>query len=561
MTFTGAHEVETGEENRPLTGVPSTLGLLRWVYFGRVTVAIVVFMAAAFSFKEVPPGTLVIIAVAAIASVLVSVWSLWFTHISGRSPNNTFLYAQAVFDLVLVTTVVHVTEGPASEFPALYILVIAVSAVLMPLSSSLLITTLASVLYVADIVWWLDVPLTGAVFVQLAVFLAVFIVTGLVTGRVREAGAESEKLQQEVHRLRLEAADILRNIRSGVITVDGDGALAYANDAALELLGLNQADALERPLRELLAERSTELVEVIFETQRRRVKSLRADGVVHRSDRSFPIGVTTTALDLENDGSASVTAIFTDISDQKRMEELRLRAERLEAVAELSASLAHEIKNPLASIRSSVEQLAASDHASDDEKLLAALVVRESDRLSGLLSEFLDFSRVRVTDCRPLDLASVVTRAVELVRTHPDSGEKAEIGIVADPVSIEGDEDLIHRVVVNLVLNAIQASGGDVRVQVCVRTASSSELPRGLQLDGAAVLEVIDDGPGIPAELEGRVFEPFVTGRVGGSGLGLAIVQRAVQAHRGAVFVESDPDRKTTFTVFLPTKAMPEVAV
>ena len=561
MTFTGAHEVQTGAENRPLTGVPSTLGLLRWVYFGRVTVAIVIFVAAAFSFNEVPPGTLVIIAVAAIASVLVSVWSLWFTHISGRSPNNTFLYAQAVFDLVLVTTVVHVTEGPASEFPALYILVIAVSAVLMPLSSSLLITTLASVLYVADIVWWLDVPLTGAVFVQLAVFLAVFIVTGLVTGRVREAGAESEKLQQEVRRLRLEAADILRNIRSGVITVDGDGALAYANDAALELLGLNQADALERPLRELLAERSTELVEVIFETQRRRVKSLRADGVVHRSDRSFPIGVTTTALDLENDGSASVTAIFTDISDQKRMEELRLRAERLEAVAELSASLAHEIKNPLASIRSSVEQLAASDHASDDEKLLAGLVVRESDRLSGLLSEFLDFSRVRVTDCRPLDLAAVVTRAVELVRTHPDSGEHAEIDIVADPVSIEGDEDLIHRVVVNLVLNAIQASGGDVRVQVCVRTASSSELPRGLQLDGAAVLEVIDDGPGIPAELQERVFEPFVTGRVGGSGLGLAIVQRAVQAHRGAVFVESNPDQNTTFTVFLPTKAMPEVAV
>ena len=561
MTFTGAHEVQTGPENRPLTGVPSTLGLLRWVYFGRVTVAIVVFVAAAFSFKEVPPGTLVIIAVAAIASVLASVWSLWFTHISGRYPNNTFLYAQAVFDLALVTTVVHVTEGPASEFPALYILVIAVSAVLMPLSSSLLVTTLASVLYVADIVWWLDVPLTGAVFVQLAVFLAVFIVTGLVTGRVREAGAESEKLQQEVRRLRLEAADILRNIRSGVITVDGEGALAYANDAALELLGLNQADALERPLRKLLTERSTELVEVIFETQRRRVKSLRADGVVHRSDRSFPIGVTTTALDLENDGSASVTAIFTDISDQKRVEELRLRAERLEAVAELSASLAHEIKNPLASIRSSVEQLAASAHASDDEKLLAALVVRESDRLSGLLSEFLDFSRVRVTDCRPLDLSTVVTRAVELVRTHPDRGERAEIDIVADPVSVEGDEDLIHRLVVNLVLNAIQASGEDVRVQVCVRTASSSELPQGLQLDGAAVLEVIDDGPGIPAELQERVFEPFVTGRVGGSGLGLAIVQRAVQAHRGAVFVESNPDQNTTFTVFLPTKAMPEVAV
>ncbi|UCD25711.1 MAG: PAS domain-containing protein [Gemmatimonadota bacterium] len=560
MTFTGAHKAQTVEEARSFARVPSTLELLRWVYIGRVMVAIVVFVAAAFSFKEVPPGTLVIIAVTAIASVLFSVWSLWFTHIGGRSPKITFLYSQSFFDLALVTTVVHVTADPASEFPALYILVIAVSAMLMPLPSSLLVTALASALYVADMVWWQGVSLTGAVFVQLAVFLAVFLVTGLVTGRVREAGAHSEKLQQEVHRLRLEADDILRNIRSGVLTVDGEGKLAYANDAALELLDLREADVLERPFRELIGERSVALGEVVFETQRRRVKSLRADGVVKRSDRTFPIGVTTTALDLDDDGSASVTAIFTDISDQKRVEELRLRAERLEAVAELSASLAHEIKNPLASIRSSVEQLASSRHANEDERLLAGLVVRESDRLSGLLSEFLDFSRVRVTDSRPLELATVVTRAVELVRNHPDSGENAQIDISADPVSIEGDEDLIHRVVVNLVLNAIQASGGSVTVQVRVRMANSSEVPRALRLDGAAVLEVVDDGPGIPPELEGRVFEPFVTGRAGGSGLGLAIVQRAVQAHRGAVFVESEPNRNTTFTVYLPTKAMPEVA-
>jgi two-component system sensor histidine kinase PilS (NtrC family) len=549
MVLTGGHARGSTAGERIRRTVPSALDLLRWVYFGRVTVAIVVFVAAAFSFKDVPPETIVIIAVAAIATVLMSAWSYWYTYTVGRGPNRSFLYAQSVFDLGLVTTVVHVTGGSASEFPALYILVIAVSAVLMPLPSSLLVTALAGLLYLADIILWQEGALTGAVWVQLAVFLGVFLVTGVITGRMKEAGAKSEQLQQEVHRLRLEAGDILRNIRSGVITVDGRGNLVYA-----------KMEVLERPIEELVADRSPELAQVVMETQRRRVKTLRADGEIRRSDRTFPIGVTTTALDLESDGAISVTAIFTDISDQKRVEELRLRAERLEAVAELSASLAHEIKNPLASIRSSVEQLAGSIHASEDDRFLAQLVVRESDRLSGLLSEFLDFSRVRVTDSRSVDLAAVVAGAVDVVRGHPEKGDDVNIELVADAVSIEGDEDLIHRIVVNLVLNAVQASRGSAHIGVEVREAQASELPKGLRLESAAILKVTDDGPGISRDLRERLFEPFVSGRVGGSGLGLAIVQRAVQAHRGAVFVDSDPDKETTFTVFLPIKATSEVA-
>jgi two-component system sensor histidine kinase PilS (NtrC family) len=560
MVLTAGRPAAAADGGRTRRSVPSARDLLQWVYFGRAAVAIVVFVAAAASFKEVPAETIVIIAIAAIASVIMSAWSYWYTYIGGRHPNTAFLYVQAVFDLALVTTVVHVTGGPASEFPALYILVIAVSAVLMPLPASLLVTALAGFLYLTDIILWQEVSLTGAVWVQLAVFLGVFLVIGLITGRMKEAGAKSEELQQEVHRLRLEAGDILRNIRSGVITVDGEGNLAYANESALELLGLDESEAMGRPLADLVTDRSAELAQVIAETQRQRVKSLRADGVVRRSDGEFPIGVTTTALDLESEGSSSVTAIFTDISDQKRVEELRLRAERLEAVAELSASLAHEIKNPLASIRSSVEQLAGSSRTNEDERLLAQLVVRESDRLSGLLSEFLDFSRVRVTNCRPLDLDAVVAGAVDLVREHPDRRPEIDIELQSEPVGMEGDEDLIHRVVVNLVLNAVQACTGRAHITVAVRPVEPNELPRGLRLEGAAVLKVIDDGPGISGDLRERLFEPFVSGRIGGSGLGLAIVQRAVQAHRGAVFFESDARNGTTFTVFLPTKAASEVA-
>ncbi|MEJ2239523.1 MAG: ATP-binding protein [Gemmatimonadales bacterium] len=506
-----------GSGGQPASGLDPQ-NLLKWVYFGRVAVAIVVFGAAAFSFDDVLPQTIVILAAAALATVLMSAWSAWYTHVSQRPVTTTFLYLQALFDLALVTTVVHVTQGPASEFPALYILVIAVSAVLMPFASSLLVTALASLLYVGDIIVWQRVPLTATVWVQLAVFVGVSVVTGLITSRVRAARAQSEELEREVHRLRLEAADILRNIRSGVLTVDGEGTLAYANEAALELLGLTSTDVLHVPLATLLEVRSPALANAIVQTQQRRVKTLRAEGFVSLPDRTYPIGVTTTTLDMKTRGESSVTAIFTDISDQKRIEELRLRTERLEAVAELSASLAHEIKNPLASIRSSVEQLASSARANDDERSLAQLVVRESDRLSELLSEFLDFSR------------------------------------------IEGDEDLIHRIVVNLVLNAVQASNGTAKIQVEVRETVPGELPKGFQMDNAVVLKVLDNGPGIPEELRERLFEPFVTGRVGGSGLGLAIVQRAVQAHRGAVFVDSAPHEGTAFTVFLPKKATTEVA-
>jgi two-component system, NtrC family, sensor histidine kinase PilS len=539
--------------------VPSAHELLKWVYWGRVTVAVGIFVAAALSFNVVSAGIIVVLSVAALLSVGVSGASVWYTHIRRCTPGRTFLYGQALFDLGLVTTVVHLTEGPASLFPALYILIIAVSAVLMPLQSSLLVTALASLLYFADIALLQPVSLTVAAGLQIVVFAAVFLVTGLIGSRVRTADVAREVLQQEVRRLRLEAADILRNIQSGVITVDGAGELVYANPAALKLLEWPQKDVLGVALESVLGVRSPELRDVILETQSCRLGTLRAEVIVVGSENTFPIGVTTTALDVAGEDFCSVAAIFTDISDQKRLDELRLRTERLEAVAELSASLAHEIKNPLASIRSSVEQLSRSTHANEDERFLAGLVVRESDRLSGLLSEFLDFSRVRVTDCVQLDLETVVRDAVGIVQKHPDCSHGTSIEVVAQSATVEGDEDLLHRILMNLVLNAVQVSEGAAQITIEARAALPSELPSGHFMNDPVLLRVSDDGPGIPEEVRERLFEPFVSARVGGSGLGLAIVQRAVLAHRGIVFVDSEPGVRTSFTVLLPGKRTTEV--
>jgi len=225
------------------------------------------------------------------------------------------------------------------------------------------------------------------------------------------------------------------------------------------------------------------------------------------------------------------------------VERLHLRAERLEAVAELSASLAHEIKNPLASIRSAVEQIAATPRSTPDEQVLTSLVQRESDRLTRLLTGFLDFARVDVPRIRQLDIVAIVANAGELAESHPDrpEGVSVEYNVPRGELEIEGDEDMLHRALFNLILNAIQASpsGGTVRVEATTLLPHQLESHAPAFSRGAVAVRVIDQGPGIPDEIRSRLFHPFFSTKSGGSGLGLAIVHRTLEAHRGVVVVDN----------------------
>jgi len=542
------------------SAIPTPQSLLRSVYVGRLCVAIAIYLSAALKFNVAAPLDLLVTSFLLVATVVVTIASYWYTHIRARSPGRTFLYAQALYDVALITTVVHITGGPQSDFPPLYVPLIAVTAVLMPPASTALITVLVGIVYFADVFFGHQTAMTGEVFLQLSVFAGVAAVTAYFSSRVSVMGAEREALAGELRQVRLEAADVLRNIPTGIVTVDADGHLLYCNPAAEQILGFKERQWRGRSVMPEFARIAPEFWAAITATARRGVRAMRVEATVRRPERTFPIGVTTTTLEVEPGGTPRVTAIFTDISDSKRLEELHLRAERLEAVAELSASLAHEIKNPLASIRSSVEQLGRAKRANPDEKFLTGLVVRESDRLSRLLSEFLDFSRVRATECRPLDLNAIAAAAIRLVREHPDCPGDAVIDLAGGSTAMEGDEDLLHRVVSNLVLNAVQAAGNGARVTVRTGRPAAHELPRGAGMENPVALAVSDNGPGIPENLRARLFDPFVTGRVGGTGLGLAIVQRAVEAHRGLVLVDSTEGKGTTFTVYFPAARRKEEA-
>jgi two-component system, NtrC family, sensor histidine kinase PilS len=529
---------------------------LLWVYAIRTVLAVALIVTlpqlavgqTATAVRLVQGAAIMAFAVTGISLIAVEMY---------RAPaSRGFLLWQAVTDIALITALVHVTNGSESQFAALYILVIAYSALLIPKSGGLIAALLVCAFYFTDIVVTRDFVLDSTAWLQMGNFATVAVGTGYVSARLREVGSGSEILAETLRRERLQASDVLDNIRSGVMTIDARGTLQYANHAASGLLGISLGPMIGDPVRAELDRTAPGLLQAFERTIRTRTRTSRVEALARLEDREIQLGITVTYLRGEApDEIGSATAIFSDISDQKRLEDLHVRAGQLEAISELAASLAHEIKNPLASIRSAVEQLGRMPTADEDTGALTRLVVRESDRLSRLLTEFLDFARVRVTKVAALDLAALVRDTINLVAAHPDRSSSTELTLHSEPAVqlIDGDADLLHRAIFNLVLNAAQALGEGGAVRVTLRTATSEHVPGGVVPEAGAVQLVIEDnGPGMPADVRDRIFTPFFTTKPRGSGLGLPVVHRAIEAHRGVVLVDSSPGSGTRFTIILP---------
>src|SRR6476660_1546968 len=488
----------------PRGTLPDQRTLLSWLFVGRLVLAIGILLGAGLVWTERPQESF-LVTVAVIVALVFTGYGAWHVFLRGRQAGNGFLMVQALVDLGGVSTIVHFAGQPQSAFPALYVLAVAAYALLMPPTWGAVTALCASALFLGDAFLTRAGALDTAFWAQVVVFNVVFAIVAVLGHRLREAGMEQETLATELKRVRLEADDILRNIRSGVLTVDGAGRLAFINPTGQKLLDLDGEGLIGTPVLDHLKPRSTELWAAVVAGIRNGRKISRGEGMVmHQGGRIFPIGLSTTTFRQEAQDAPSVTAIFTDISDLKEVQELQARAERLESVAALSASLAHEIRNPLASIRSSVEQLSRSRYATDDERFLAELIVRESDRLSRLLNEFLYFSRVRATEFVPVDRREVAVAVTRLVKEHPECPDGATLEVQGEHTLLEGDEDLLHRVVANLVLNAVQAARGPIRITVSVAAVQGPEIPHGTNLDHAVRLRVRANAPGIQANIRDR---------------------------------------------------------
>lgn len=496
------------------------------------------------------------IALVVLVALIATVWLVWHIRRPTGVPGPSALLLQAAVDVVVVTTLVAFqTKTAATSVAALYVLLVTVYALVLPVGRGLIVVALACTCYIAITVHssaTIPDAIDSRFWYQVGVIAFVGALIAVLGNRLTDASREQHVLAAALFQARLEADEILGSIQSGVLSVDGDGRLGYINPRGRLILGADAASFIPgQPVLESLRARSRELYDAITRGIADGARVARAEAQVRRADGSlFPVGLSTTTFKRPGSDRRLVTAIFTDISDLKRLQEFRLRAERLEAVAALSASLAHEIRNPLAAIRSAVEQLARSVGQDEDDQTLARLVMRESERLNRLLSEFLDFSRVRATKFERLDLAALVRDVVRIVGEHP-AADGVDISVVGESIALDADSDLMNRLVSNLLLNAAQALDGRGRIEVTVGLAAPGEGPGGT-VERPVKLAVRDNGPGIPDTVRERLFEPFVSGRQGGTGLGLAIVQRAVAAHRGVILVDTAQDEGTTFSIFLP---------
>lgn len=534
--------------------LPSRKEVLRWLYLGRLTLVTGILAGAFVEWFGTTSATTLIAVVSFLVALFVTSASFWYTHIVGREPGENFLYSQVVLDIALVTGIVHVTGGTDSNFLFVYVLVISSGALLLPLRGGALIGALVSITYLADLVWGFGETFTLELALQIGLFTFLALVTGVVGDQLRHTGQALGAIESELKQLRLDTGDILANLATGVMTVDGEGRLAYANPAAEGLLGIDCDKYMGVAVLGEVERIAPGLGGVLEGAIRdgRAVERFRTTAT-HPDSRKVRLGVSTAVLERTGDESNSATAIFQDITDLEQIDELNLRTQRFEAVAALSASLAHEIKNPLASIRSSVEQLSGDKLASADRAILERLVLDESDRLSRLLSEFLEYSVLKMGAKEKVDVRALVHDCVALSKQHPDmEGVDVVTELAEAPVSVMGDGDLIHRALLNLLLNAAQSAGAGGRVVVALDHEVGTQRLLGTGVEYPVRLTVRDNGPGIDPETAGHVFDPFFTTKESGSGLGLAVVHRAVEAHQGVTYLDRAPEGGAQFVMFLP---------
>jgi two-component system sensor histidine kinase PilS (NtrC family) len=332
--------------------------------------------------------------------------------------------------------------------------------------------------------------------------------------------------------------DIVRSLSSGLVTVDPQWRVLTINQAATDILGIEAASAVGSDVERLLPGLRGKVGD-----RDPRQPLRRADLELARGERTLVVGISVSPLRDVHDAVVGRVINFQDLTELRRMEHQMRRAERMATLGQLSAGIAHEIRNPLASISGSIELLRQGHVASEDDAALMAIVNREIDRLNGLISDLLDWANPRPPQIVDLDLAVLVDETVRVFRQDKSSG--VEVGLTTPrELVMAGDAAKLRQVVWNLLRNAAEAAaagGGHVEVGV------------GGSGDTAEIV-ISDDGAGIPREHLSRVFDPFFTTKKRGTGLGLATCHSIVTDHGGSLDVASDTGGGTRVVVRLPRR-------
>jgi len=470
------------------------------------------------------------------------------------------LAIQIAGDLVIETFLVYFTGGLDSPFSFLYLVSIITAAMLLYRRGGLLAASGAVILYGAlgDLMyygllrqpaqsWFVPTPWTSSrLYLNMATNFAGFYATALLTSYLSEKLARtSEELDANrlnLAELRALNQNVVESIPSGLITLSPSGIVTFANPASEQILMRNAEELVGCHISEL---------GFFSEEEWRAVDQNMGVAPVMRMERDdflvggdlHTLGWAVTPLNTLEGVASGYTLIFQDLTDMKRMEaELRLK-DRMAAVGELSAGIAHEIRNPLAAIAGSVQVLKKSEALSPQEQRLMSIVLRESERLNKSIADFLRFVKPQEKRPAEFDIAASLSETLDLLANSPElsAEHRIERQIAPPSYTIVGDGDQIRQVFWNIARNAVQAMPRGGRLRVATEVG-----------DGSYNIVFADSGRGMSDSDQRRLFQPFRTNFPTGTGLGMAISYRIVQEHGGRIDVRSREGSGTMITVSLP---------
>ncbi|MGO9273546.1 MAG: two-component system sensor histidine kinase NtrB [Terriglobia bacterium] len=546
---------------------------LRWVIRIRFVIISVVFAIelALRHFAPRPSGP----SLHALAATIILWYVLGLFYLIYNQLGTDYLLQanlQIYSDLFVITAVVHVTGDLDSSYSSLYVLAIIFASVLqLPRAqgyqvagvSFILLGSLLEVAYLPSLYPDLVAshPTLGAlatsspqvdlVTLQVKIgaslfgFFAVAYLVRYLEERLRQTGAELKVRRGQVASLQAIKEHIIRSMRGGLISTDLDGKITEANPAGAAILG-RSPEAL----------RGLSILEVLPGAELERPSGSSPPAISRREflhhdpgGEQRTLGISASALVVPEIGVVGCVYTFQDLTDEKRRQAENRVKERMATLGRMASAIAHEIRNPLASIGGSVKLLRNLSSLDEDQAKLISIVTRESERLNKLVSDFLLYSRDQRFELREVDIANLMEETLLLLEHHPLFGSRTRIErkLPSRPVLVSADADRLRQVFWNICDNALKAmpEGGTL-------TAGIEE--DGRPDDGYVRVMISDTGIGFPEEHLKKVFEPFQSGFQNGTGLGLAIVYQLIEGHGGRIRLESAPGKGASFVIDLPRK-------
>jgi two-component system sensor histidine kinase PilS (NtrC family) len=472
-------------------------------------------------------------------------------------------WVQFTFDALLITWLVWQTGDLASPYITLYFVLISISSLFLSASATLAMALLCGGLFSGlalltslAIIQSSGAYHTPAKVIQIVTFnLVALLVVGFLASRLSDRRSSGEQLAEAAKTLaslRALHERIIESIRSGLITTDLDGNIFTFNTAASEITGRKPAEMAGKSILSLFGD-IREQIEIARENLVDLSKMPRFETDLITPDGfAVRIGYSISLLFSEENEPTGLIITFQDLTQIRSMEESIRRKDRLAAVGRVGAGLAHEIRNPLGAMRGAIQVLESSTPPDSVQSDLMSIILRESDRLNSIITNFLNYARPKTGNFTDVDVCEAIRDTATLLKHGPDFSDALDIVLELpdEPVIISADSTQVKQIFWNLARNAFQAMPNGGRLQVALHAMPNRRV--------RIVFE--DSGVGMSPEQVEQLFEPFSNSKSGGTGLGLSIVYQIIRDHNGTINVKSSEGEGTTITVELPRQPTPASA-